>query len=81
MVDTRTVGRLETFDGKAETWTDWSFRARAWFSLIEVGGQPAERTEATMRAAEASADAIDHTALAAQAQDVGRRNYNVLAQV
>ena len=48
LVDTRTVGKLENYDGQTENWVDWSFRARAWFAMLSVGGRPGDRTAAVM---------------------------------
>ena len=71
LVDTRTVGKLENYDGRTENWVDWSFRARAWFAMLSVGGRPGDRTAA----------AIDREALPREAEETGRVIYNVLAQV
>ena len=38
LIDTRTVGKLETFDGTAASWSDWSFKAASWFALLNPPG-------------------------------------------
>ena len=37
IIDTRTVGRLEIFDGTSQSWPDWVFRAHGWFCLLNAG--------------------------------------------
>ena len=81
LVDTRTVGKLENYDGRTENWVDWSFRARAWFAMLSVGGRPGDRTAAVMEDAERMDVAIDREALPREAEETGRVIYNVLAQV
>ncbi|OUU85027.1 MAG: hypothetical protein CBC36_11345, partial [Verrucomicrobiaceae bacterium TMED76] len=33
LVDTRTVGKLDSFDGSPEKWDDWQFKSAAWLKL------------------------------------------------
>lgn len=36
-VGTQTVGKLENFSGVPGNWSEWSFKARACFGLLDVG--------------------------------------------
>ena len=81
LIDTRTVGKLENFDGRADSWLDWSFRARAWFALLPVNGVDAGDVEAFIAAAEGHGGPLDEATMNPQAQTVSRVIYNVLVKV
>lgn len=36
-IDTQIVGKLENFNDSPEKWGEWSFKAWAWFGLLDVG--------------------------------------------
>ena len=38
LVDTKTLGKLDTFDGTTDHWEDWVFRASAWLLLLPTEG-------------------------------------------
>ena len=78
-VDTRTVGKLDHFDGKPEHWQDWAFKARAWFGLLP--GTSTASVEMYLDGAESREEPILIEAQTPEVQELGRVIYNVLAQV
>ena len=78
LVDTRTVGHLESLDGRTEGWVDWSFRARAWFGMLAVGGRAGEITATALEAAEGHDGAIDCGVIPAGAEAVGKVGSNLV---
>lgn len=38
LIDTRAVGKLGDFSGAPTDWSDWSFKATAWFALLNPPG-------------------------------------------
>ena len=79
LVDTRTVGKLEQFDGRPDRWGDWSFKARAWFGLLPESGGVV--VETLLDAAEEREDPIKGETLSEDQVRLARLVYNVLAQV
>ena len=81
LIDTRAIGNLETFDGRAECWLDWSCKARSWFSLLPVATADPGEVGTFLAAAEASAVPLDEPGMHLAAQAFSRVIYNVLVQV
>lgn len=59
-VDAKTAGKLEKFSRAPERWSEWSFKARAWFVLIDIGHGA---VDAKMDDAKKMTEAFDSPAL------------------
>lgn len=78
-VDAKTVGKLENFSGAPEKWSEWSFKARACFGVLDVG-QGA--IDVKMDEAEKMmTEAVYSAAVIEDAQAANTVVSNVLAQV
>lgn len=79
LVDTRTIGRLPDFSGKAQDWQEWVFRARAWLSLLGEQGQ--YTVDDLLVAAENSNVAVAQGNLGPGATNFSVILYNLLMQI
>lgn len=78
-VDTKTVGKLENFNGSPAKWGEWSFTARAWLGLLDIG-QGA--VDAKMDTAEENMyESVDNASLNEDSQAASTVVYNVFARV
>ena len=73
-LDMRTIGRIDSFDGRPESWADWSFKARAWISLLPLPGRD---IDAFLTGAEITTGVIDRTLLATDVENFGVILYGV----
>ena len=82
LVDNRTVGKLATFDGKDESWSDWSFRAASWFALMPTPPGLTVSIASLMEAArdEPAAASLTRASYGPLVDETSVMVYNVLVQ-
>jgi len=88
LVDLRTFSKVQNFDGDVAHWQEWSFKTRAWFSLLPapgggVGANPTSAAEFCDLAllAPATNIPIRLSSLTPEALELSKCMYNVLVQV
>ena len=77
VVDTRTIGKIDGFDGTSSAWADWQFKARAWISLLPLAGRD---VDGLLQGAESSPNPVDRALLATDIEQFGVILYGILAQ-
>ena len=78
LIDTRTVGKLESFDGDASKWDDWHFKARAWMRLLPTNGMD---MAACLTAAATNSGPMERKAYATPADEISVVVYGALIHV
>ena len=79
VIDTRTLGKLENFSGKAVDWSDWSFKATSWFALLQM--EDGQSPIAVLDAARDNPDVLEQGTFTVPVQNFSTVLFNVLVQV
>ena len=86
LVDTRTLGKPPTFNGRAEDWTMWAFKFESWASLLPPVGDDLTENEFTVEqalewATQQPDDLLTINAMSANVATASRNVYYMLAQL
>ena len=79
LIDTRTVGKLENFSGKAVDWSDWSFKATSWFALLQM--EDGQSPIAVLDAARDNPEVLEQGTFTVPVQNFSIILFTVLVQV
>ena len=81
LIDTRTVGKLSEFSGSAESWSDWSFKATAWFALLNPPLPQDTTVSDLLERARSAPQDIRREQMDPETRSFSEVVYNVLVQV
>eukprot|EP00975_Prorocentrum_lima_P048994 10250658-Prorocentrum_lima.AAC.1 len=78
LIDTRAVGKLQEFSGASGDWSDWAFKATAWFALLNP---PGVDVMSVLDAARDQNNPLDDSEFGGAVRGFSSTVFNVLVQV
>ena len=79
VVDTRTIGKCDPFQGDDASWSGWRFRFEAWIGLLKFEG--VKDVHSLLDEAARTAEIVANDVLTEGAADMSRKLYAILVQL